>query len=329
MKRREFLTLSIALTGIAVVNPAGAALADSWPTKPVRMIVPFPAGGATDIIARILADHLGKELGQPFIVENRPGASGIIGEAAGARSAKDGYTVVLTGNGPHSINTSLFEPMPYDPIKDFSQVSLTSELPLVLNVHPSVPAKNLAEFVEWVRKNPGKFNYASPGVGSPPHLTMELFKHQNGLDIVHIPYKGSSGAITDLIGGQVTVMFDNVLASYQHIRNGSVRSLTVGSRERLTSLPDVPTFKESGYPDFEAYTWTALVAPAGVSKDIVTKLSKATAKVLTNPTVKESLTNQGAIAQSSTPEELEQKTKNEIIKWAEVIKLANVKRIQL
>lgn len=329
MKRRDFLALSIALTGTTVVNPAGAASSDNWPDKPVRMIVPFPAGGATDIIARILADHLGKELGQPFVVENRPGASGIIGQSAAARSAHDGYTVLLTGNGPHSINTSLFESMPYDPIKDFSQVSLTSVLPLVLNVHPSVPAKNLVEFVEWVRKNPGKFNYASPGVGSPPHLTMELFKHQNDLDIVHVPYKGSSGAVTDLIGGQVTVMFDNVLASYQHIKNGSVHALVVGSGERLSSLPDVPTFNEVGYPDFEAYTWTALVAPAGVPREIITKLSLATAKVLTDPKVKESLTNQGAIAQSSTPKELEQKTKDEIKKWAQVIKLANVKRIQL
>ncbi|MGO1767266.1 MAG: Bug family tripartite tricarboxylate transporter substrate binding protein, partial [Advenella sp.] len=309
MKRRDFMALLAATVGTGLAPAVGASLPENWPEKPVRMIVPFPAGGATDIIARILAANLERFLGQPFVVDNRAGASGIIGESAAARAAADGYTVLLTGNGPHAVNTGLFDPMPYDPLKDFAQISLTSILPLVLNVHPSVPATNLPEFVTWVQDNPGKFNYASPGVGSPPHLTMELFKHENNLDIVHVPYKGSSLAITDLIGGQITVMFDNALASFQHIKNGNVRALGVGSTERLSSLADVPTFKEAGFPQFEAYTWTALAAPAGVPESIMNKLADATAKTLKDAGVKERLTAQGAIAVSSTPAELEERVR--------------------
>ncbi|OWT66291.1 hypothetical protein CEY11_00670 [Candidimonas nitroreducens] len=308
---------------------ARSASAQTWPSRPVRMIVPFPAGGATDIIARILAERLTAEFGQSFIVENRAGASGIIGEAAAAHAAPDGYTILHTGNGPHAINTDLFEPMPYDPVKDFAQISLTSVLPLVLNVNPSVPAKTLPEFVAWVKANPGKLNYASPGIGSPPNLTMELFKSQNGLDIVHVPYKGSSLAIRDLIGGQVSVMFDNVLASYQHIKNGTIRTLAIGTPKRLPSLPDVPTFKEEGFPNFEAYTWTALAAPAGVPAAIINRLSDATAKILRTPKVQASLTAQGAIAESSTPAQLQARVRAEIKKWAQVIAEANIPHVKL
>lgn len=328
MKRRMFMSTvgALGLVGTAGFRPAWA---QNWPAKPVRMIVPFPAGGATDIIARILAEKLTATFGQSFVVENRAGASGLIGETAVARAAPDGYTVLLTGNGPHAVNPGLFEPMPYDPIKDFAQISLTSVLPLVLNVHPSVPAKTLSEFVAWVKANPGKLNYASPGIGSPPHLTMELFKSQNGLDIVHVPYKGSSLALTDLIGGQVSVTFDNALASYQHIKSGAIRALAIGSAQRLHSLPDVPTFKESGFPDFEAYTWTALVAPAGVPADVVTQLADATARILGTQAVKDSLAAQGAIAASSTPAELEKRTRAEIEKWSQVIAKAGIARIKL
>ncbi|MBV7484090.1 tripartite tricarboxylate transporter substrate binding protein [Bordetella sp. BOR01] len=328
MKRRNFVAVLAAMAATGIVGPARAQPA-RWPDKPVKMIVPFPAGGATDIIARILAEKLTQEFGQTFVVENRAGASGLIGQAAAARAVPDGYTVLLTGNGPHAINPSLFEPMPYDPLQDFAQISLTSVLPLILNVHPSVPAKTLPEFVEWIKENPGKFNYASPGIGSPPNLTMELFKSQNGLDIVHVPYKGSSAAITDLIGGQVSVMFDNALASFQHIKSGKIRAIGVGAGQRLASLPQVPTFKEAGYPDFEAYTWTALVAPAGVPAEVVDRLADATAKVLTAPDVQASLSAQGAIAASSTPAELEERTRTEIARWSKVIELAHIARIKL
>ncbi len=326
MKRRDFMAAMAA--GAVAITRTGYAQT-KWPTKPVRMIVPFPPGGATDIIARVLAEKLTSSLGQTFVVENRAGASGLIGQTAAARAPADGYTLLLTGNGPHAINTGLFEPMPYDPVKDFAQISLTSILPLVLNVHPSVKANNLAEFVRWVKDNPGKLNYASPGVGSPPNLTMELFKSQNGLDMMHVPYKGSSLALTDLVGGQVSVMFDNALASFQQIKSGNVRALAVGSAQRLPALPDVPTFVEAGFPDFEAYTWTALVAPAGVPSSVVNLLARETALALADLDVQKSLSAQGAIATSSTPKELEDKTKAEIDKWAKVIKLAKIPRITL
>jgi len=328
MKRRTLLGLTAAAAAAPAMRTAFAK-EDNWPNRPVRMIVPFPAGGATDIIARILADKLSTSLGQSFIVDNRGGASGIIGQEAAARAPADGYTLLLTGNGPHAINISLFERMPYDPLKDFSQISLTSILPLVLNVHPSVPAKTLPEFIQWVKANPGKLNYASPGVGSPPNLTMELLKSQQGLDIVHVPYKGSSLALADLISGQVSVMFDNALASYQHIKSGKVRALAVGADQRLPSLPEVPTFVESGMADFEAYTWTALVGPAGMPRPIVERLARETAKALTDASVKEKLSAQGAIAASSTPQELEDKTRQEIRKWAGVIERAHIPRVSL
>ncbi len=327
MKRRHFMA-TMAAAGATAATPLARATG-KWPTRPVRMIVPFPAGGATDIIARTLAEKLTTAMGQTFVVDNRGGASGIIGQEAAARAPADGYTLLLTGNGPHAINTSLFENIPYDPLKDFAQISLTSILPLILNVHPSVPVKTVAEFVQWVKKNPGKLNYASPGIGSPPNLTMELFKSQHKLDITHIPYKGSSLALADLIGGQVSVMFDNALSSYQHIKSGKIRALAVGSDARLASLPDVPTFVEAGYAGFEAYTWTALVAPAGVPRDIINLLAAETARALMDSTVQERLSAQGAIATSSTPKELEDKTRFEIRKWAQVIQDAKIPRVTL
>lgn len=202
-------------------------------------------------------------------------------------------------------------------------------LPLILNVHPSVPATTVKEFIAWVKENPGKLNYASPGIGSPPNLTMELFKSQHDLDIVHVPYKGSSAALADLIGGQVSVSFDNALASFQHIKSGAVRALAVGSAERLPSLPEVPTFAESGFPEFEAYSWTALVAPAGVPADIVNRIAQATAEALGDKGLQEKLTGQGAIAARSSPQELEDKVRSEIQQWTKVIEIAGIPRVPL
>ncbi len=327
MNRRDFV-FALAAAGAGLAAPCAFAQA-AWPSKPIRMIVPFPAGGATDIMARLLAEKLGASLGQPIVVDNRPGASGIIGHTAVARAAPDGYTLLLTGNGPHAITPSLFVPQPYDPLNDFTQIALTSVLPLILNVHPSVPATTVKEFIAWVKENPGKLNYASPGIGSPPNLTMELFKSQHDLDIVHVPYKGSSAALADLIGGQVSVSFDNALASFQHIKSGAVRALAVGSAERLPSLPEVPTFAESGFPEFEAYSWTALVAPAGVPADIVNRIAQATAEALGDKGLQEKLTGQGAIAARSSPQELEDKVRSEIQQWTKVIEIAGIPRVPL
>lgn len=315
----------LALAGSLLVGTTVCAQTD-YPNRPVRMVVPFAAGGATDIIARLVAERLGRTLGQPFVVDNRGGASGIIGTDAVAKAPADGYTLLMTGNGPHAVNPSLFRRLRYDPLKDFEQISTTAMLPLVLNVHPSVPAKNLAEFVDWVRRNPGKLSYASPGVGTPPHLTMELFKGVHGIDIQHVPYKGSAPALNDLLGGQVQVMFDNVLASYQHIRAGKIRTMAVGTPQRIAQLPEVPTFIESGMAGFEAYTWTALIAPAGTPRPIVERLSREVRAILADPEVRSALAAQGAIPYSSTPEELRRFTEEEIRKWAGVIEKAGVER---
>lgn len=287
-------------------------------------MVPFAAGGATDIIARLVGDHLSRALGQPFVVENKGGASGIIGQDLVAKAAPDGYTLLMTGNGPHAVNASLFTRLPYDPLRDFEQISGTAILPLVLNVHPSVPAQTLPAFVQWVRENPGKLSYASPGIGTPPHLSMELFKSLNRLDIQHVPYKGSAPALQDLIGGQVQVMFDNVLASYQHIRSGRVRTLAIGTKARIDQLKDVPTFIESGAQGFEAYTWTALVAPAPTPKPIVDRLSAEVGRILASNEVRAALASQGAIPYPTSPDELRAFTTAEIRKWATVIDSAGV-----
>ena len=305
------------------------AQAQTWPNKPVTVIVPFASGGNTDGIARMISQRLSDAFGQPFVVENKGGASGIVGTEAVARAPADGYTLLMTGNGPHAVNPGLFNRLTYDPVKDFAPVSLTAVLPLVLNVHPSVPARDLARFIAWAKAEPGRHGYASPGIGTPPHLTMELLKSRVGVDLVHVPYKGSAPALADLVAGQVPVMFDNVLASYQHIRSGRIAALAVGTRERLAQLPDVPTFVESGLAGFEAYTWTALVAPAGTPGAVIERLASETAKALADPAMAERLAAQGAIPRSSTPAELAAFTGQEIAKWSGVIRAAGVTRIDL
>lgn len=329
MDRRRFLSLPLAAAAAAMRAVDAPAQLPAYPARPVRMVVPFAAGGATDIIARALAERLASGLGQPFVVENKGGASGIVGTEAVARAPADGYTLLMTGNGPHAVNPGLFNRLTYDPLKDFAPVSLTAVLPLVLNVHPSVPARDLARFIAWAKAEPGRHGYASPGIGTPPHLTMELLKSRVGVDLVHVPYKGSAPALADLVAGQVPVMFDNVLASYQHIRSGRIAALAVGTRERLPQLPDVPTFVESGLAGFEAYTWTALVAPAGTPGAVIERLVSETAKALADPAMAERLAAQGAIPRSSTPAELAAFTGQEIAKWSGVMRAAGVARIDL
>lgn len=303
------------------------AHAQKYPSQPVKIVVPFAPGGATDIIARLLADRLSQRLGQPFVVENRAGASGIPGTQA-VRSAKpDGYTLLLTGNGPHATNVALFKRLPYDPLRDFAQVSLTGVLPLVLNVNPAAPAQSFEEFVQWVRTNPGKVSYASPGVGTPPHLSMELLAQRLGLSMVHVPYKGSAPAINDLIAGHVPVMFDNVFASIANVKAGRIRSLAVGSGQRLSSLPAVPTFVEAGNPGFEVATWTSMAAPVGTPKEVVDLLASEIRQIFAIPEVQARLIEQGAVPVTTTPEQTERFVREEIQKWTRVVDTAKLERI--
>lgn len=310
---------------------AGAAHAQAqppkYPSQPVKVVVPFAPGGATDIIARLIAERLAQRLGQPFVVENRGGASGIPGTQAVQNARPDGHTLLLTGNGPHATNVALFRKLPYDPLKDFVQVSLTGVLPLVLNVHPATPVQTLDEFVRWAKSQPGKVTYASPGVGTPPHLSMELFAQRAGLSLVHVPYKGSAPAIADLVAGHVPVMFDNVFASIGNVRSGRIRSIAVGSGQRLASLPAVPTFVESGLPGFEVATWTAMAAPAGTPKEIVELLSAEIRQIFAQPDVQARLLEQGAVPVTSTPEQTERFVRDEIRKWTGVVESARVEKI--
>ncbi|MFZ4758847.1 MAG: Bug family tripartite tricarboxylate transporter substrate binding protein, partial [Burkholderiaceae bacterium] len=303
------------------------ANAQTYPAQPVKIVVPFAPGGATDVIARMIADKLTQRLGQPFVVENRAGASGILGTQAVQNAKPDGYTLLLTGNGPHATNVALFRKLPYDPLKDFAQVSLTGVLPLVLNVHPDTPARSIAEFVQWAKANQGKVNYASPGIGTPPHLSMELFAQQHGLTLTHVPYKGSAPAITDLLAGHVPVMFDNVFASIQNIQSGKIRALAVGSAKRLDSLPSVPTFIESGMAGFEVATWTAMAAPAGTPKEIVDTLSTQIREIFLLPDVLARLQQQGAVPVTTTPEQTARFVADEIRKWSAVVEQAKLPRI--
>jgi tripartite-type tricarboxylate transporter receptor subunit TctC len=321
---KTFLRCVIAAMALAAVP---LAQAQKYPAQPVKVVVPFAPGGATDIIARLLAERLTQRLGQPFVVENRGGASGIPGTQAVRTARPDGYTLLLTGNGPHATNVALFRRLPYDPLRDFAQISLTGVLPLVLNVNPAAPAQTFDDFVRWVKANPGRISYASPGIGTPPHLSMELLAQRLGLSMVHVPYKGSAPAINDLVAGHVPVMFDNVFASISNVRAGRIRSLAVGSGQRLASLPAVPTFVESGNAGFEVATWTSMAAPAGTPREIVDLLSAEVRQIFAQPDVQARLLEQGAVPVTTTPEQTERFVREEIQKWTAVVDIAKLERI--
>ena len=322
MPRRPLLCLLTAALSAGLL--ASPARAQTWPQQPVRIVVPFAPGGATDLIARMLADQFTKRLGQSFVVENRGGASGIVGTQAVQAARPDGYTLLMSGNGPHATNVALFRKLPYDPLKDFAQISLTGQLPLVLNVNPAQPVRTLTEFIAWARSQPGKISYASPGNGSPPHLAMELLAQRHGLSLVHVPYKGSAPAIADLMAGHVPVMFDNLFASMQNIRAGKIRAVAVGSARAMETLPGVPSFSESGMPGFEVATWTILVAPAGTPSAVVDRLARETAAIFQLPEMQQRLQDQGALPVTTTPEQTAAFVRDEIRKWSEVVERAGI-----
>lgn len=315
--------LLAALAAFVLAAPA-AAQAQGYPAQPVRIVVPFAPGGATDIIARLVATRLTARLGQSFVVDNRGGGSGIPGTQVVQNAKPDGYTLLLSGNGPHATNAVLFQKLPYDPLKDFTQISLTGTLPLLINVNPSAPVRTLQEFIDWARKNPGKINYASPGNGTPPHLSMELLAQTQGLSLVHVPYKGSAPAINDLMAGHVPVMFDNVLASISNIQAGRIRALGVATAQRVPGLPSTPTFKEAGLGDFEASTWTLLAAPAGTPRAIVDLLAGEVRQMFADPDIQQRLQQQGVVPVTMGPDETQRFVAAEIQKWAKVVQRARI-----
>jgi tripartite-type tricarboxylate transporter receptor subunit TctC len=317
--RGALVLLTAVITAIAApfTFAQGAA---NYPTKPVRLVVPFPAGGTTDILARAVAQKLSEAWGQQVIVDNRPGAGGNIGSDLVAKSKPDGYTLLMGTVGTHAINPSLYKNMPYDHVKDFVPVILVAGVPNVLVVNPSLPVHSVPELIAYAKANPGKLNFASSGNGTSIHLSGELFKAMTGVEMTHVPYKGSAPALTDLIGGQVQLMFDNLPSSLPFIKAGKLRALAVTSGARAAALPDLPTLAESGLPGFEASSWFGVLAPAGTPRDIVAKLNGAIAGWLASPEAKEKLLAQGAIAAGGAPEDFARHIGAETSKWAKVVK---------
>ena len=300
------------------------ALAQGYPNKSVKIIVPFPPGGGTDIGTRIIAQKLSEAWGQPVLVENRGGAAGIVGTEATAKSAPDGYTIMMGNIGTHAINVSLYKKLPYDPVKDFAPISHVAGLPLFVLVHPSVKVTSIKELIALAKAQPGKLDYSSSGSGGSMHVAAELFKGMTGTHMVHIPYKGGGPAVADLLAGQVPVSFATVLETLPHVKSGRLRALAVTSANRSLAWPSVPTVAESGVPGYESISWLALFAPAGTPKDIINKISTEVVRIINLPDVKERLLLQGAEPIGSTPEQLAAVLANDIAKYAKVMKAAGV-----
>ncbi len=300
------------------------AQADAYPAKAVRIVVPFPPGGATDAAARLVATKMSEKWGQPVVIDNKAGAGGNVGSDIVAKSAPDGYTLVMGVTGSHAINTSLYSKMPYDALTDFMPISQVAVVPNVLVVHPSVPANNLAELMALAKREPGKLNYASLGNGTAAHLGMEMLKTAAGADITHVPYKGSAPAVSDLLGGQVQMMVDGLPSALPHIKAGKLRAIALTSLHRAPSLPDLPTVAET-YPGFYADAWSGLFAPKGTPQPIVDKLSAEVQRILRLPDVRDKLVALGAEPVGSTQGEFAAHVKREINKWALVVKSSGAK----
>ena len=319
---RRFALGSIAS---AVVLGAGllvgtSALAQAYPTTPVTIIVPFAAGGTTDILARIIGQALTAELGQSVVVDNRAGAGGNIGGQAAAKATPDGHTLFMGTVGTHAINASLYKKMPFDPVKDFAPLTRVANVPNLLVANPAQPYKSVKDLIAYAKANPGKVNFGSSGNGSSIHLSGELFKSLAKVDMQHVPYKGSAPAVTDLLGNQIGIMFDNMPSAIQHVRSGSLVPLAVTTAKRSPELPNVPTIAEAGVPGYEATSWFGMFAPAGTPAPVLAKLNAAIVKVLAQPDVKKKINEQGAEVYSETPEQFAAFIQAESVKWGKVVK---------
>ncbi len=315
---------ALALLGFALVLVASTAAWAAYPDGPIKIIVPYTPGTGIDILARVLGDRLAQKFGVAVVVENRPGASGNIGTEAAAKAAPDGYTLLMTAS-THVTNPALQASVPYDPVKDFTPIGPTAIGSLALVVHPSVPARSVQELVALAKDEPGKLNYASPGSGTPHHLAMELFKQHFGVDIVHVPYKGSAGAVTDLLGGQVQVMFLPVHVALPHVKAGKLRMLAAGGAHRSPVTPDVPSLAEEGLTDIDVDIWYALLGPRGIPKEIVTLLNRDVNALLDNAEVRDTLMKQGLNPTPGTPEDLSRKIETDLERWTRVIRAARIK----
>ena len=320
-RRRPWLRLTLAFFCAGV---AGLAMAQTYPDKAVKIVVPYPPGGATDIAARLVAVKLSEQMGQPFLIENKPGGGGNPGAEFVARSAPDGYTL-LVATTAHAINPSLFSKLNYQLLKDFSPISQLTSGPLVIVVNPALAANSVPELIALAKSKSGGLNYASSGNGQSTHLSAELFNAMAGVKMVHIPYKGSAPALTDVMGGQADLMFDTMLTAMPHVKGGKLKALAVTSAQRSPAAPELPTVAESGLPGYEAIAWNGLLAPAGTPKAVVARLSAEIKKVLEQPDVRQRIEAQGFAPSANAPEVFGNFMKAEVDKWAKVVQLSGAK----
>ncbi len=321
LTRRAALVLAgSALSALSLGQPAGA---QTFPDRTITLVVPFAAGGSTDVVGRVVAQKMGDILGQQVVVENVAGAGGNLGADRVARSDPDGYTILMGTVATHALNPLILKQKPYDPEKDFSPVSLLVIVPNVLVVNPKLEVNSVAELIELLKKDPDKYSYASSGNGTPLHLSGELFNSMAGVKMQHVPYKGAGPALNDLLGNQISIMFDNLPSSSSHIKGGTLKALGITTKERAPSFPDVPTVAET-VPGYETYTWNALFAPAGTPADVVAKLNEAANAALKDPAVADRMKDFSATVVGSTPEELGKHVTAELAKWSPVVKAANI-----
>jgi tripartite-type tricarboxylate transporter receptor subunit TctC len=311
------------LVATALVAAARLAVAGEYPDKPIRLLLPFPAGGAVDIVARVVTSRMAEQLGRPFVIENRAGAGGVIATDATAKAAPDGYTLLLTSPN-HTINAALNGKLPYDSERDLAPISIVAEVPELLVSHPAAPFTSFAGFLDYARNNPGKLNYASAGNGTLPHVTMELLLRRTGISVAHIPYRGAAPATTDLLAGQVQVKMDTYTTSAPLIADGRLRALAIASRERSALLPDIPTIAEKGVAGYEGILWIGLMAPAGTPKPIVDKLAAAAGDAVHSPATAARLQHDGVDVRGSTPEAFAALIAKEIVQWRELAQSARI-----
>ncbi|HWS74729.1 MAG TPA: tripartite tricarboxylate transporter substrate binding protein [Quisquiliibacterium sp.] len=314
----------IAAAALATAALSGAVAAQPFPSKPIRLVVPSVAGGILDTVARTIAGKMSEEFGQPIVVDNRPGAGGAIGSDMVAKSAPDGYTIVKLATS-HAINPSVYAKLPYDTLRDFAPISQTVSLTNVLVVHPSVPANNVQELIALAKAKPGTLTYGSAGNGQSNHLSGALLGAMAGIDIMHVPYKGSAAALTDVVAGSISMMFVDVLSAMPHVKTGRLKAIASTGLKRSAAVPDIPTVAEQGVAGFNGSSWLGLAAPAGTPKDIVAKLSAATARALSAPDVRERFSSQGVEPVGSTPEEYAAFIAAEIPRWAQAAKAGGIK----
>ena len=324
MHLRIFIQWLMALVSLAGLAMAAPAAAQTYPAKAVKLIVPFPPGGPTDVMGRIFADKLSAMWNQPVVVENRGGAGGNIGSELTAKAPPDGYTLLLAASS-HVTNGALYNNLPYDPIKDFTPISEVAYYSLVLVAHPTVPANTLKELVALAKTTPGKLTFGSAGSGTPTHLTAELFGTAAGIQVIHVPYKGAGPATNDLIGGQLQLMFNNPVSALPHVKSGRLKALATTGTKRAALVPDVPTIAESGYPGFEAGTWFLILGPAGIAKPIQSKLAHDVIAVLKMDDVRERFAKMGVEPIGTTPDQLTVRMRDELEKWGKVIRAAKIK----